>query len=230
MTPRRVNGRGPTPEVGPMQSKRITSNCERCNAPFASWAIRPRRYCGNMCARASRVDARPLPMRLLATGQRTENGCLLWTAGCSKPGYGAIKINGCQLKVHRVSYATFVGPIPEGHQVQHLCERHYAPGDFTYRRCFEPTHLTTGEHPANMQAMTESGRVASGDRNGQKLHPDRSARGERIALAKLTANQVMLIREQAALGASWVALAKEHGVCRSAIERIVKRKTWKHVA
>jgi hypothetical protein len=212
-----------------MQSKRITSTCDQCGAAFRFWVIRPRRYCGNVCAKAARADSRPLPERLMATGQRTGTGCLLWTAGCHKPGYGAIKLQGRQLKVHRVSYETFVGPIPDGHQVQHLCEHHYAPGDFTYRRCFEPTHLTTGTHPANMQAMVESGRVATGDRNARSRHPERTARGERVPLAKLTAEQVATIRQRRSSGEKEIAIAREYGLNVSTIGRIMRRETWKHV-
>lgn len=41
---------------------------------------------------------------------------------------------------HRVSYRELVGPIPEGCEIDHLCEN---------RLCWEPTHLEAVTHKLN---------------------------------------------------------------------------------
>ena len=50
-----------------------------------------------------------------------ESPCWLWTAHTIPNGYGRIRNKGPQRLVHRVSYELFVGPIPEGLQIDHLC-------------------------------------------------------------------------------------------------------------
>jgi hypothetical protein len=58
--------------------------------------------------------------------------CWWWTA-CINPdtGYGTFW-DGKVLSAHRWSYEHFIGPIPEGLQVDHLCR---------VRRCVNPNHL-----------------------------------------------------------------------------------------
>jgi hypothetical protein len=67
-------------------------------------------------------------------------GCWLWIAArdrrASTP-YGKINTRRpdgrCLMKqAHRVSYETFVGPIPEGHEIDHTCRNGY---------CINPAHL-----------------------------------------------------------------------------------------
>jgi hypothetical protein len=47
-------------------------------------------------------------------------------------GYGGLPLRGRRLLAHRFSYETFVGAIPEGLQIDHLCRN---------RRCVNPEHL-----------------------------------------------------------------------------------------
>jgi hypothetical protein len=65
------------------------------------------------------------------------SGCWLWTAVVSNDGYGQFGVGnratGFRMaKAHRVSYELFVGPIPEGLQLDHLCR---------VRCCVNPRHL-----------------------------------------------------------------------------------------
>lgn len=49
------------------------------------------------------------------------SGCWIWTGTRVWNGYGRIQVgNKCQF-AHRVSYETFVGPIPAGRELDHLC-------------------------------------------------------------------------------------------------------------
>jgi len=72
-------------------------------------------------------------MRFVSVDQR---GCWLWTGRIGTGGYGYFgqKVDGVRKtrRAHRVSYELFVGPIPEGQQVDHLCH---------VRACVNPDHL-----------------------------------------------------------------------------------------
>jgi hypothetical protein len=73
-----------------------------------------------------------LTHRLAAASVPSEDGCLIWQGRPGKNGYGRISVNNRVFYVHRVSYETHVGPIPEGLTIDHLCR---------IRMCIEPTHL-----------------------------------------------------------------------------------------
>lgn len=53
--------------------------------------------------------------------------------------------------------------------------------------------------------------------------------GEKHPQAKLTVEQVRLIRARLAAGERSVTLAKEMGVCESTIHIIKYNKSWKHL-
>lgn len=55
-----------------------------------------------------------------------------WGGAIDPTGYGRISVNGRMLYVHRYAYELFVGPIPEGYQIDHLCR---------VRDCWRPSHL-----------------------------------------------------------------------------------------
>ena len=72
-----------------------------------------------------------------------ESGCWLWTAHIhKKTGYGRFGVlsNGPEL-AHRVAYELFVGPIPEGMHIDHLCR---------VRCCVNPKHLEPVTHAENL--------------------------------------------------------------------------------
>lgn len=69
--------------------------------------------------------------RLLARAEEDVFGCWVWK-GSKDPYYGIIRINGVVLKAHRVSYELFIGPIPTGMTLDHLCRN---------RACINPAHL-----------------------------------------------------------------------------------------
>ncbi|MFC6017772.1 HNH endonuclease signature motif containing protein [Plantactinospora solaniradicis] len=59
-------------------------------------------------------------------------GCWMWTASVDNHGYGQINVAGAPVKAHRVSWMLFVGPIPDGLTLDHLCR---------VVRCVSPDHL-----------------------------------------------------------------------------------------
>ena len=62
----------------------------------------------------------------------TETGCWLWLGQCDRGGYARIHTRKGMESAHRVSYETFVGPIPTGLDLDHLCR---------VRCCINPAHL-----------------------------------------------------------------------------------------
>ena len=81
---------------------------------------------------------------------RTGPGCWEWTAYKNPSGYGrAVGPNGDKQYVHRLSYELFVGPIPEGLTIDHLCRN---------RGCCNPEHL---------EAVTRSENIKRGGKSLQ---------------------------------------------------------------
>jgi hypothetical protein len=110
-------------------------------------------------------------------------------------------------EIHQIKLVVFVGPCPEDQECLH---RNGNPRDFSL---------------ANIHWGTQS--ENSADRNKHGWNP---ARGERCGTAKLTDAQVIKIRSQyAAGGVTQRQLAREYGVNRSLISRIVNCKYWKHL-
>ena len=60
------------------------------------------------------------------------NGCWIWQGYSDKDGYGTIGIKNKVKKAHRVYYEKYIGPIPEGLQLDHLCRN---------PSCVNPKHL-----------------------------------------------------------------------------------------
>jgi hypothetical protein len=58
--------------------------------------------------------------------------CWVWTHPLRKDGYASFWLEGRQRYAHCVAYEFWVGPIPEGKQLDHLCRR---------RHCIHPSHL-----------------------------------------------------------------------------------------
>ena len=75
------------------------------------------------------------------------NGCWMWTGEGNPAGYGMFRPGPGKPRhmVHRWAYEQFVGPVPEGMQIDHKChtEDTACPGgpDCQHRRCCNPAHL-----------------------------------------------------------------------------------------
>jgi hypothetical protein len=154
-----------------------------------------------------------------------ETGCWEWQGGVNNGGYGP----------HRKLYEALVGKIPSGTDVCHKCDN---------PKCLYPLHLFSGTRQENMDDAVKKGRMASGDRNGMRRHPEKRscgeshglhkhpecvARGERRPEAKLTEEAVKEIRVRYRRGLG-VVLGQEFGVSHKTIHKIVHRQCWKHVA
>ena len=74
-----------------------------------------------------------------------ESGCWIWVGYVGTNGYGTITFENRTRQAHRMSYETFVGPIPEGLDIDHSCHRPEtcAGGkSCPHRRCINPDHLS----------------------------------------------------------------------------------------
>lgn len=116
-------------------------------------------------------------MRLEAKIPEDRSGCWEWPS-TTKGGYGLMRTGpGKKDYVHRVSYRVFIGAIPDGLQIDHLCRN---------RACFNPVHLEPvtnqenflrGMHPNAVSSRTDKCRM------GHALTPEnsmiRAATGDR---------------------------------------------------
>lgn len=66
--------------------------------------------------------------------------CWVWVARTNRNGYGRMYHEGSEKMAHRLCYEAFVGPIPEGYILDHLCRT---------RCCINPAHLEPVTHSEN---------------------------------------------------------------------------------
>ncbi len=70
------------------------------------------------------------------------NDCWNWTGYIRKNGYGQLRVRGDKLPwlAHRYVYSQLVGPLVEGHDLDHLCRN---------KACVNPKHLEQVTHREN---------------------------------------------------------------------------------
>jgi hypothetical protein len=114
-----------------------------------------------------------------------------------------------QMKVHRAVALAFLGPRPDGHQINHKS------GDKL------DNSVANLEYVSCRQNIRHAWELGLYDRDLR--------RGENSCTAKLTVDQIRQIRElSSTLGLA--QLANRFGVTPENIRMIVNRTTWKHVA
>ncbi len=185
---------------------------------------------------------------VLRKSEWMEQPCWAWIAGCNKGGYGQYHFNGRAHGAHRVSYMGHIGPIADGLQIDHLCER---------KICCNPDHLdivTDAEHRRRgrfRHTHCKRGHEQFADNvytypDGKftchvcmKIHGARSRIGRR---PNLTKTQVLKIRalwerggsasspkNQHSPGLTYVKLGARFGISGTHARGIILRKYWRHV-
>jgi hypothetical protein len=148
-----------------------------------------------------------LPYLLHAIYSHDSDDCLIWPHGTEKSGYGKIRFEGQDTRVHRAVFKITHGRWPEP------CARHTCD----CRSCFNPRHIIEGTQQDNMLDAYVRGRTVRGEKQGG---------------SKLTKELVLKIRAEyvpydANVGAT--ALGLKYGVANQTISKIVNRKIWLHV-
>jgi hypothetical protein len=133
-------------------------------------------------------------------------GCWEWTGGRDSNGYGAVEFESRKVRVHRLAFTLWRGPIPQGLNVLHSCDT---------PPCFNPAHLFPGTDAVNSADMVKK---------------NRQAKGEGLPQSKLTAAAVLRIRTRyAAGGITMTALAREFGISLGTIQDVLKGHRYAHV-
>lgn len=73
---------------------------------------------------------------------RQTDGCWPWMGALHKDGYGIFNVSARTWLAHRWAYEQFVGPVPDGLELDHLCRN---------RRCVNPAHLEPVLHRENVR-------------------------------------------------------------------------------
>lgn len=137
------------------------------------------------------------------------DGCHLWTGCTNRDGYGIFSPGGNAVMVlaHRAAWVLAGRPDPTPLCLLHTCD---------LRLCVNVDHLIVGTRVQN---------------NADRDTKNRTARGERQGLAKLTEDDVHEIRALYATGRyRQVDLGRLYGIDGSNISRLVNHKQWAHVA
>lgn len=124
------------------------------------------------------MRALPVGERIRASVTIDERGCWVWQKSTLAGGYGQIwvgsRTDGTRRRqvAHRASYEAFVGPVPDGLFLDHLCRN---------RACVNPDHL----EPVSTQTNIRRG-VAPPAINAAKTH---CKRGHEFTLENTYMNQ-----------------------------------------
>lgn len=100
----------------------------------------------------SSMTEKEMRVWLLSNIRVDENGCWLWQLGRSG-GYGKVVYDGKNQAAHIVCYTLFVGPVPDGKQLNHSCN---------IKLCCNPTHVypgTQADNGADMRAAFRQRRI-----------------------------------------------------------------------
>ena len=127
------------------------------------------------------------------------SGCFLWMAALGTNGYGYMQWDGRIQSAHRLAWISQHGQISDLLHVCHRCDN---------RVCVNPGHLFLG---------------TNADNSSDRIKKGRSARGEKHGGAKLSLQDILLIRSDPR---KQKEIAAEYGIVPSAVSNIKSRRVW----
>lgn len=144
--------------------------------------------------------------------------CWLWTAATTPAGYGVFWYAGRLEAAHRVSLK-LTGVLLQPHECAlHRCD---------VRLCVRPDHIFVGSRGDNNRDTVAKGRHRS-QIYGKESYSH--MRGANNPNAKMTPEMVHYARRQVEMyHRSKASVARELGVSRGTIERVVSRAAWQSV-
>lgn len=132
-------------------------------------------------------------------------GCWIWTQSVDKDGYGLICKEKKQRRAHRMAYELFVGQIPKGILVCHICD---TPS------CVNPSHLFLGTAKDNTQDCIKKGR-------------DYRPRGNDHPNSKVSSEDVDVIRRLRSYNLALKEIAAKFGLSFQHVSAIARGVSWK---
>lgn len=130
--------------------------------------------------------------------------CKLWTGYTQPNGYGYVNVGKLKMPAHRLALVLSGVAIPKGMDACHICD---------VRNCVNPDHLYVGTRQQNMA-----------DCIARKRH--NKPFGEDHPRAKLSSEQVALIRKRRLLGEKVKSIATSFNVHHGTVSRIA-RGVWR---
>lgn len=105
--------------------------------------------------------------------EETDEGCWLWTGAIESQGYGRVNAGPIRDYAHRIAYRIYLGPIPPGLIVDHVCHSRadWCRGGRScrHRRCVRGDHLEAVPFKENVR-RGRAGRYDRGPNCRRALH------------------------------------------------------------
>lgn len=110
--------------------------CAHCGAVIygAPGELRRRKFCSRECkasAASAPSSGESIQLYIKANSLIQDDGCWVWQKSTNR-GYGRFKAGGSFFYAHRASFEAFIGAVPDGLFLDHLCRN---------RACVNPAHL-----------------------------------------------------------------------------------------
>lgn len=126
--------------------------------------------------------------------------CWRWRGPLGAEGAGLVLLDGRMQQAPRVAFLLFTGPLREDQVVRHTC------GNLA---CVRPDHLVA--------------RLVDDD------DADERGRTRAHSTARLNERQVIQMRQRRAGGTPTAVLARQFGISRNTVWRVVSGQSWSHV-
>lgn len=120
-----------------MQSKNIIDTFRSCACGCGAIISTPRKRTRYIMGHASKYKGGP---RWIETDKGFSSPCWIWQLCMTTVGYGQVRINRRNMQAHRALYEQYVGSIPEGLELDHLCR---------IKSCVNPNHMEPVTHLEN---------------------------------------------------------------------------------